>query len=476
VKIPFVGPAYQARSLNADAQQAINCYLEMDNASPRAPVALYGTPGTVVRFTLGNAPIRNAITQADAAFFIAGNSVYVLIYSGGYVATLLGSINTSSGPVGLASNGTEVLIVDGSAGWVATTTTLTTITDPDFPNGVRQCTYQDGYFIVTGDGTEQFYINETPGVGTQWSGVDFASAEGSPDSTLTCISDHRELWLFGAESSEIWVNTGNPDFPFERTGNAFIQVGTAAANSVQAMDNTLYWLGRDTSGAGIVYKAQGYTPVRISTHAIEREIQSYAVISDAIAMTYEQEGHAFYVLTFPSEGKTWVYDASTGFWHQRAWRDPNLNTLHRWRPNCHIYFNNEHLVGDFETGDVYALDLDTYTDDGDPMLFLRATQCQDSDDGSRVFYDFLTVDMETGVGLATGQGSNPLIMLRWSNDGGHTWSEYRTMSIGAVGKYMARARFTRMGQGRNRVWEISITDPVKRAVIGAYTRFRKGFS
>ncbi|MCR4301597.1 MAG: packaged DNA stabilization protein, partial [Sulfuricaulis sp.] len=319
------------------------------------------------------------------------------------------------------------------SGWIINLAagTLTEITDPDFPSGVKRATYQDGFFCVAGDGTQRFYINFSPNVGTSWDGLDFASAEGSPDHTIGIISDHRELWLFGERSAEVWVNTGNSDFPFERSGNAFIEHGCAAAGTIAKIDNTVFWLGSDASGAGIVWRADGYTPLRVSTHAIEKAIAGYT-ISDATAFTYQQEGHSFYVLTFPTDSKTWVYDAATQLWHERAWRDPSTNELYRWRPACHCYFNREHLVGDYADGRVYSLDLDTYTDDGDPIKRIRATAATEHEQ-KRVFYNSLTIDMETGVGLASGQGSAPLLMVRWSDDGGHTWTSGTTVGIGGIG-------------------------------------------
>lgn len=472
MKIPFVGPAYQARSLNANAQRAVNCFLELDNSNPRVPLALYGTPGTVLRFTLGASPVRGCIKQGAYSYWVAGSKVCRV--DSAYAAIELGTIGTATGQVGMASNGTEVLIVDGVGGWLATSSALTEIVDPDFPAGVTRCTFQDGFFIVAGDGSQRFYINESPNAGSNWNGTDFSSAEGSPDNTIGLISDHRELWLFGSDSAEIWVNTGNSDFPFERSGNTFIELGCAAASSIDKLDNTVFWLSADDRGGPMVQRAQGYSPVRISNHALEHAMQGYGTISDAFAYTYQQEGHGFYVLTFPTADATWVYDAATGEWHERAWRNPSLNTLHRHRSSCHVYFNGEHLVGDFETGNVYALDLDAYTDNGDPILRLRATQCLDSKDGARLFYEDMQVDMETGVGLATGQGSDPLLMMRYSNDGGHTWSNQKTKSVGRVGEYGARVKFGPSGSGRNRVWEISMTDPVKFAVFGAFSRFTKG--
>ncbi len=469
MKVPFVGPSYTVRSLNADAQKSLNCYLEVDQTSDRAPVALYGRPGSTVAFTLPTSPTRGCIAQGSNSFWVAGDSVYVVNSS--LVATLLGTIGTSTGRVSMASNGTEVIIVDGVNGWLATTTTLTQITDGDFPNGVRVVTQQDGYFIVTGNDSDAFYLNETPRVGDAWSGTEFASAEGSPDYTIGCISDHRELWLFGETSIEIWVNTGNPDFPFERSNTTFIEQGCAAAQTIAAMNNTLYWMGRSKQGDGMVFKAQGYTPVRISTHAIEKAILSYGDISDAFSFCFQMEGHSFYVLTFPTSNATWVYDASTEQWAEWSWRDPNLNTDNRWRPNCYCFQASKHLAGDYESGDVYELSLDVNTDDGVPIRFLRRSQTMQRDQ-KRLFFSVLQVDMETAS--TTDPAANPTMMLRWSDDGGHSWSDYRSVSIGKVGQYGARARFTRLGQGRNRVWEISITDDVPRAILGAFAEVKAG--
>ena len=474
-KLPFVGPAYEARSLNADAQTAINCYLELDSASPRAPLALYGTPGTVLKFTLPNFPVRAAISEGGYSWWVAGNTVYKVDSS--YTITSVGTISTSTGEVGMASNGVQILIVDGVNGWLITvaTATMAVIADTDFPAGVKQCAYQDGYFLVTGlANSPSFWINQTAYDGSAWDALDFASAEGSPDNTIGMIVDHSELWLFGDLSAEVWLNTGATDFPFQRSGNTFIEHGCANAGTIAKADNTVFWLGRDDKGAGMVWRADGYTPMRISTHALEHAFASYT-LSDAFAFTYQSEGHVFYCLTFPTDSKTWVFDASTQAWHERAYMNPLTGALSRWRANCLVFFNDEHLVGDYVTGRVYALDLDTHTDNGDAILRQRRTSTSEGLQ-ARLFYSSVQVDMETGIGQGNGQGLDPLLMLRYSNDGGHTWSNEKTASLGRIGEYSNRVRFNRLGAGRNRLWEISMTDPVKFAVFGAVVEGEPGAS
>lgn len=472
MKIPFVGPSQQARSLNQDAQRSVNCFLEIDQASPQRMSGLYGTPGLRLVETLADAPCRGGIVMGEHAYLVAGSHVYRMTTNFNVVD--IGLINTNTGPVGMAQNGAQVIVVDGSSGYIVTVGAVTEIADPDFPAGVTQVTTIDGFFLATGlADSEQIFINETPRNGRRWNGTDFASAEGSPDFTIACTASNRELWLFGADSAEIWVNTGNADFPFERASNAFIECGCGAAWTVATMDNTVYWLGSGSDGTGVVYRAEGYTPRRISTHALERAIASYGDVSDAQAYTYAMEGHSFYVLSFPSADHTWFFDAATQQWYEWLWRDPNLNTLHRHRAAFTLYYNGAWLAGDRETGDVYVIDFDTYKDGPDPIKRIRTAQTM-NDEGARLFFDRLQVDMETGVGRITGQGRDPLLMLRYSNDGGHTWSNEKTVSIGAVGKYGARAIFNRLGSGYNRVWEISMTDPVQFAVFGAFVDVTKG--
>lgn len=469
VNFPLIGPSYRSRSLSVSSQRAVNCYLEV--GADGAPMALYGTPGSVLVATLGDGPVRKGIVAGGYSWFVSGSEIYRV--DSAMNAYLCGTIGSSAGSIGIAADANSVLIVDGISGWLVdlVAATVTEITDPDFPAGVTQATYQDGYFIVAGDGSQRFYINETPNNGAVWNGTDYASAEGSTDNVLSLISDHRELWIVGADSAEIWVNTGNADFPFERSGNVFIEHGTGASGTLCKMDNTVFWLGADARGQGIVYRADGYIPKRISTHAIEYAIGQYETISDAFGFTYQQEGHAFYVLTFPSANATWVHDAATGEWHERAWFDSQSGELNRWRANCHVFFSGNHLVGDFEDGRLYRLDLGVNTDDGEPIKRVRSAQAI-NDRQLIQFFTFLQIHMQTGIG-SQGQ-QDPQLMLRWSNDNGNTWGNTISVSCGAIGTYGARAVFNRLGSGRNRVFEISMTDDAPFAVIGAVLEGNSG--
>jgi hypothetical protein len=300
--------------------------------------------------------------------------------------------------------------------------------------------------------------------------LDFASAEGDPDGLVSLIVDHREAWLFGSNSIEVWYDAGLPDFPLQRIQGAFNEIGCAAPYSVAKLDNGLFWLGSDARGRGIVYRANGYTGVRVSTHAVEWQIQQYTDLSDAIGYTYQQDGHAFYVLIFPSAQTTWVYDVATQAWHERAgWSNGDFV---RHRSNCQVVYDDKVIVGDFENGNIYAFNLDVYADNGDIQKWLRSWRALPTGTNNlkRSAQHTLQIDCETGVGLNTGQGDDPQIMLRFSDDGGHTWSNERWMSMGKVGEYYKRSFARRLGMTlklRDRVYEISGTDPVKIAIMGA---------
>jgi hypothetical protein len=219
--------------------------------------------------------------------------------------------------------------------------------------------------------TNQFYISGSNDI--TFDALDFASAESNYEPIVRLMANHGELLIFKETVTEIWRASGDVDFPFARDTNAAIEQGCAAPRSAAAMDNTVFWLGKNREGGGIVWRLNGYTPQRVSTDAIEYAIASYPTISDAIAYSYQQEGHTFYVLTFPSGNATWVYDAATQLWHQRAYLDPGTGTLGRHRSNCHMYFAGLHVVGDCITGDLYALDLDYFYDRAsDPMPAIRA--------------------------------------------------------------------------------------------------------
>lgn len=465
IRIPFVGPAYETRSPNQSAQRLVNWYVESTEQGGKTQFTLYPTPGLRLGVSVGTGPIRGAIeVNKDHVYVISGGEVYRI--SPGFGATKAGDLVTITGAVGLAYNGRQILIVDGVRGYIVDTqdNTVKQVTDVDFPTGVTWAQYLDQYFVVGGDGSGRFYISDI-GDGSKWVGTEYANAEGDPDPLIAGVVNFRELILFGTNSFEIWINTGNITFPIERTGNAFGETGCAAVNSLRKFAGDIIWLGKDRNGDGVVWRMNGYTPTRVSNHALEWEISQYSRIDDAIAFTYQMGGSAWYVLQFPSADRTWVYNINGNYWHEWLSFDSLTGQYHRHRSNSHFMLGRDHVVGDWGNGNLYVLDPEIYTDNGQMIRRLRSTYAEDSD-LMRVFYASLQLDLQAGVGLVDGQGSDPKMMLRWSNDG-HTWSNTRVAPMGKTGEYGARCIWNRLGNGRARIWEISITDPVNAVVLGA---------
>lgn len=473
MQFPFVGPSYSARVKNLDAQQCINLYPEMGGQNSKTVASLIGTPGLALWATLAGGCVRGMLKfSATLSLIVVGVNVWRV--SSNASPTLIGTIPIGTTPVSMATNGTDnVMLVTGPEGYIVgvEAATLTKITDASF-QGADVVYFLDGYYVFNKPGTGQFQI--TALYNTTIDPLDFATAEGSPDKLVTLIVDHRELWLLGENSTEVFFNSGNVDFPFERIQGAFIEQGCAAKFSAAKMDNSVFWLSSDDRGQGMVMRAVGYQPQRVSDHALEYAIGQMARIDDAVAYTYQQEGHSFYVLSFPTASQTWVFDASTNMWHQRAWRNPVDNSLNRHRSNCQMSFAGENLVGDWESGNVYRLDLDVFTDNGAPIPRIRACPHLSDPDYRWQFFDSLQVDMQTGVGLSTGQGSNPQAMLQWSTDGGYSWSNELWAAIGKIGERRTRVKWRRLGRSRDRVFKVTITDPVRVAIVGASVAVRTG--
>jgi hypothetical protein len=534
MQTPILGSAYTARSVNAADSRMVNLFPEVVPEGGKQPAFLQRVPGLTLRVTVGSGPIRGLWEHANSMYVVSGNTFYRV--TSGYVVTALGAV-AGSNLVTMADNGTQIFIAADPYGYIYNTSTgvFGQIIDPDFP-GASVVDYLDGYFVFIEPNSQRIWVTALLD-GTSIDPLDFASAEGDPDNIVSMIVDHREVWLFGNNSTEVWYNAGLTDFPLVRIQGAFNELGCAARYSVAKMNNQVYWLGKDPRGQGIVYVANGYQGQRVSTHAVEWQIQQYGAMSDAIGYTYQQDGHSFYVLVFPSAGKTWVYDAATGAWHERAGWDNNWT---QYRGQAQVFFNNENLLGDYENGRIYAVDQDTYAYNGETQRWLRSWRALPTGENTlrRTAQHTLQLDCETGVGLeqypayeaedlaaengelliaeytqndlvtesgetltteagdgfetlvdtpdypipfvppmyltttayTAAPGYDPEVMLRWSDDGGHTWSNEHWRSMGKIGQYGYRTIWRRLGMTekiRDRVYEVSGTDPVKIAIMGA---------
>lgn len=466
----FIGPTYTLAHPSAAAQRLVNLYPEVHEAGPRKGnvARLVGTPGLRKRLTLDEGPIRGLHRASTGQLFaVAGDSVYE-VFSHWSAQQRSGTLASSTGRVSMADDGTRLVIGDGGSTAfqvpLAAGSAVEAIADGDEPGG--HVAWQDGYFIHTVPGTGQFQLSGLNDL--TYDALDVATAEGRPDQLVMLLSVNRMLWLFGEATTEVWWNSGDADFPFARNQTAFIETGTISAGTCVRAGGSVAWVGSDERGRGTVWYAQGFQPQRISTHAVELALSGYARLGEASAFAYQQGGHEFYQLTVPGSdadaGGTWVYDFATSLWHERSHLGDEGDEPHRAWVGTVAF--GEVVVGDREDGRLYTYELDYYSDDGQPIRRVRQTP-HISQSEKRIRFDAFELQAETGVGLVSGQGAAPVVLLSWSDDGGHTWSHEHQASLGALGEYRTRIRWKRLGVGRDRVFRVAVSDPVPVTWLGA---------
>ena len=461
---------------------------------------IYGTtPATYTVTSIGAGGAVTGLTQTNAGSYTStpANPASTSSSGNGTGLTLTLTFGTGAG-----STGTYVL----SASQTVASTTLYALNFSIMPStdgafsGATSVDIVDNFFVYNRPNTQQFGASNPLSPISQ--GLSFSSKDGAPDNLVSLIVDHREIYLLGEASSEVWVDVGTFPFPFQRIPGTSTQHGIAAKASVYRLGNSFAYLSRNNRGQAMIMQMNGYTPTRISNHAVEQTLVNQYV-DDALAWTYQQEGHECYVITFPTLDLTWVYDATTTMWHKWLYVD-SLNVYHRHRGNCCAVFNGEVLVGDHSNGIVYLLDPENYTDNGNTIRRLRRAPHLVTD-LQRQYLQELQIQFQPGVGLTgysqsnfsptnavagigiaglavagTGivqtTGANPQAMLRWSSDGGSTWSNEHWTSIGQTGKYNNRAIWRRLGWSRDRVFEVVVTDPIKAVIISANLKAEAGES
>jgi hypothetical protein len=469
----FVGPAYTSQSKVAACDQLYNWYVEkIESGTGSVDFALYPAPGFASYCSLGTAPFRGAFSLNGTAYAVNASTLSRPT-STGTTGVAFGLSNPDNSPVSMAGNGDaghQVMIASGSTLYCFDTTssTLTTIT------GVSGAfmAFLDGYFIALDPNRSEIHISDLED-GTSWDPLDVAQRSDSADKWVSMLLVHKELWLFGTQSGSVYYNSGDAGFPFVPNPSVQLSHGCAAPRSPCVLEGDPIWLADDHT----VRMAQGYKPMRVSTHAVEYAIAQYASVSDAHGDVYQEQGHTFYILSFPSANATWVYDATMGMWSQRgAWNGVSFDVLPVWG---HINVNGTWLAGDRTasgTSVLYRQSADLATDvSGAGMERMRRAPHL-VQELKRVVYDEFQLRLETGLGLVTGQGSDPQVMLRWSNDGAQTWSNVYSMPAGAIGEFSTRVVWTKLGMARDRVFEISVSDPIPWRILDALIEVRGGIS
>lgn len=464
----FVGPTYTSQSRSVDGERCVNLYPEKNEGNAKSSLVLYGTPGRKLLATLPTGPVRALYGGDNRLFGVGGAKLYEIMADGS--TNLLGDVGAAGTPCTIDANtkaqdvgGNQLFIVSGAKGFIAGGTTV------DFVVDAVSGTYIDTYFAAQVPNSNGFRISKNS-EGKVWDALDIAYKEGSADRLVRVIADHEQLWLFGQKTIEIWYNSGNNNFPFQRIPGAFIEQGCWAPWSVCKADNSLFWLGSDDRGVGLVYRSTGYRPTRISNHAVEAAIESYANSSDAEGFSYENSGHTFYQLNFPTADVSWVYDCSTGMWHERGVWDGIKGRYGRDRARCHATVAGLDVVGDYANGNIYQQSTAIYDDNGAPIRRLRSSP-HSSNENQVTRHRSLQIDMEVGGAAA---GKDATVAMRFSDDGGFTWSNEREASAGKSGKFRTRVKYRRLGASRDRCYEIVISDPIKVALVAAYLETSPG--
>jgi hypothetical protein len=390
----FIGPSFIPRlqSRNADCQQTMNFYLEMiESQQGKSAAALYPTPGLKLFSALPEAPVRGQYQFGGRAFAVAGVSLYELMADGSY--TNRGTVRNDGKPARLTANQNQLLICSTGNVYLLTLAT-NVLTTQTMLGPVFDVTYCDSYFIALLQ--NKFQISALLD-GSSWPGLQVVEPSVFPDDLVAFVVDHRELAIAGPKQTVIYQNTGSTSI-FDPIGaGAFLEMGSAARYAAVKLDNTVYWLATDERGAITAQKMQGYSPQRISTHAIEFAWSGYATVADAVGYSYSDQGHGFWVLYFPTADKTWVFDVATQTWHERGFWNAPIAKYNAHRSWNHQYAFGKHLVGDWKTGNVYEMSINALDDFGNPIRRVRRAPIV-AVEGERLFHAKLQVDLEPGLG------------------------------------------------------------------------------
>jgi hypothetical protein len=453
---PFVGPSYTLSTRAADVQRSVNLYpAPIESGSGKSAYMLQSIPGLTVFCDDMTGEGRACFEINGRAFCVVGYTFYEILSDG--TATTRGTLLTKTGTVDIDANSLEVFMVDGVSGYRLdlASNTFTQNTRVSEIGGSKRTAYLDQYAIYAPTGSA-FFISSLAESGTI-DDLDFASAEAAPDYLVSFLVCNRQLYLFGGKSTEIWINTGAADFPLQRYEGMVMSVGCAAVYTPRILNGAPVWVGSDSAGAGAVWMAEGYIPRRISTRAVEQALRASTDLSAATAYVQHWNGSYFYCLNLPGVDTTWCFDALTQSWHERAELTDGVYEQHR-VIGCMKFAGSDMGLG--SDGVLYSWSDTVYSNAGDTLCRERVSPHNATMDGKRHFFGVFEVDCDRGGG--------GVAMLRYSNDGGATWSDWRQRSLGATGAYRQRVLWSINGSARDRVWQLRCTDAVPFNVVHAF--------
>lgn len=592
-RIGFCGGAYKSQSINADNQICVNWYAETDESGlGTSQIVLYPTPGLSlfagIQALNGDAPVRGMYfaNYVNRLFAVVGAGFYEVLPNG--TAVRYGILNNN------VSDGSQVTMAANNAGQLLIcaqgllylfsfrNNELQSVKADLGPFGSVE--FVDGFFIARITNSQQIQISGIED-GTTWNDALVAQVSEFTDNIIGMIVNQRQVWLMGQTHSIAYYDSGAYPFPFSPIPGSLIESGLAAASGLLRADNSVFWVDQDERGSGIARRLNGYTPQRVSTHAIETKWQSYSRMDDAIGYSMQNQGHTFACWYFPTANETWCYDVATGLWHERRFWNEQRGTYTAHRSRCHVFAFGKHMVGDWASGNIYAMAISYYDDFGNPIRRARRAP-HVSTEQQWMFHQELQVYVESGLGptpplqggppipgltalfiadqngnpwevtvadngelqavavsaatptypvvfnttgtlwqlgidantsrltttlvqatpydaqpdlvlispgqvawvllvMANGQletfpapppTCSPRLMLKWSDNGGHTWSNEYPLDCGKAGEFLFRAIRRRLGRSRNRTYEISTTDAIPWRIIDAYLKATPGYA
>jgi hypothetical protein len=462
----FCAPSSPTRSRAVSAERTINLYIE-ESPNQKGQFTLYGYPGLLPVATLPSGPVRGLYESTLGRVFAVTSTTLFEVFAG-WTFTSRGTVPTGTAPVSLTDDGiTLVLSVEGQGLAMPFVTNVLAAIPAPHPPTFGRVQYLDGRILTNEPGTRNFWYSDILNA-TSWPALNFYAAEARADLLVTLYVDHRELWLFGTQSIEVWTSTGDSLFPFARSSAIFLEQGIAAPWAVHALDNTLFWLGGSPRGDGPIWTARGYDPQRISTHAVESALSTVGSVQDSIACVARHGGHAWYVLYVPGLETTWAYDTALQSWTELAELMEDGST-EPWRCWTHTMAHGEHLWGDRGTGQLYIWDPGYYFY-GDRPIYRERISAHVRQDQQPVVYSLFEMVVESGVGLdgAPPVGVDPQVRLSWSDDGGKSYSYPLQRSLGRIGEGRQLVRWRRLGRAKSqRCFRVVVTDPVPVSIVGA---------
>lgn len=490
----FIGGSYPSQSPRAAQERTINFYPErVQTSGAKSEWVLYPTPGVTSLVTSTSSPVRALYAQDDRCWAVIGDDFCEISSAGTLTSYGTLQVDVGTDPATICGNGDggeALFITSGDHGYVFDTCSNTFY--PVRFDATTMAVMLDGYFLVLDSATSTVWQSGLLD-GTTWNGLAFTQRTAAADPWVSIATLGRELWLFGTSTTEIWYDAGTTPFAFAAQPSGLIGFGTIAPWSVARVGESLLWLARTADGGGVVVQASGPQPRIVSTHALSWVISQYSTISDAKAWGYEDQGHAFYVLTFPTANATWVYDVVTGQWAERSTWNTLTSTFDAWRIGSHAYCWGQHIVGDRSTGSLYVLSVTATTDvDGQPLRRVRRAPVL-SLDGKRLFFSRLQLELEVGIGVSgvpltsapqpdvggrvdpvavsdvtPTPGVDPRVMLAYSNDNGRTWQDAGVCAAGRQGEYRTRVQWHRLGSARDRVFEVAMSDAIPYRIVDCY--------